>query len=61
VYVAAVLLGRDAQGWGWPAIFVALAASVIPFGTFYVERGMVQPYPAAEEQPGSAPRVQEGC
>ncbi len=42
-YVAAVLIERANYGWGARETAIALVASIIPFGTFYVERKMLNP------------------
>lgn len=45
-YIAAVLVERGQHAWGARETLIALIASVIPAGTFYVERKMMKPSPA---------------
>ncbi|HEY0740608.1 MAG TPA: DUF3817 domain-containing protein [Chryseosolibacter sp.] len=37
-YIAAVFAAIRAMQWNWFAVLVALAASLIPFGTFILDR-----------------------
>jgi integral membrane protein len=40
-YVYGVFLVKDKLKWSTKEVFIALIASVIPFGTFYVDRKML--------------------
>ena len=37
-YIAAVLLAIKAMQWSWFSVLIALAASLIPIGTFVLDR-----------------------
>ncbi|MBQ0116677.1 MAG: DUF3817 domain-containing protein [Flavobacterium sp.] len=37
-YIILAFLIKDDQKWSWKDLFVVLIASVLPFGTFYIER-----------------------
>jgi integral membrane protein len=37
-YIVLAFLLKKAQGWSWPTLGIILAASLIPFGTFYIEK-----------------------
>ncbi len=38
LYILAVLLAIRIMSWNWFALLVALGASLIPFGTFYLDK-----------------------
>lgn len=37
-YIVLALLLKKTQAWSWATLAIILAASLIPFGTFYVEQ-----------------------
>ena len=37
-YVVLAILLKNAQKWNWTTLGIILVASLIPFGTFYVEK-----------------------
>ncbi|MCG9792747.1 DUF3817 domain-containing protein [Flavobacterium algicola] len=37
-YIGLAVLLKNAQNWDWKTFGIILAASLIPFGTFYVEK-----------------------
>ena len=37
-YVGLAILLKNAQNWDWKTFGIILAASLIPFGTFYIEK-----------------------
>lgn len=37
-YIILALLLRKTQAWSWATLGIILAASLIPFGTFYIEK-----------------------
>lgn len=39
-YVAAVLLSIRAMRWNWFSVLVALGASLLPFGTFVLDKSL---------------------
>ena len=43
LYILAVFQIREEMGWNWKNILVALAASVIPLGTFYADSKLFKP------------------
>ncbi|MFT5252862.1 MAG: integral membrane protein [Flavobacteriales bacterium] len=38
LYIVLALLLKKSQAWSWATLALILAASLIPFGTFYVEK-----------------------
>ena len=40
LYIAAVLLAIKAMRWNWFSVLVALAASLIPIGTFVLDKSL---------------------
>lgn len=41
-YVILALLLTKKQNWNWKTLAIILAASLIPFGTFYIEKKYLQ-------------------
>ncbi|HEX7443695.1 MAG TPA: DUF3817 domain-containing protein [Acidimicrobiales bacterium] len=55
-YFMGVLFVREDQGWGLVRVIVVLAAAVIPFGAFWVERRLVTlPSSSSGSGPSAAP------
>lgn len=52
LYIAAVLLAVEAMQWNWFSIGVALAASLIPIGTFVLDRSLKRRLLVLDEQSG---------
>jgi integral membrane protein len=48
LYIYAVVLNRSSLGWNLRQTMLALALSVVPFGTFYVTRRMMREHSRAE-------------
>jgi len=42
LYIPFVFLVKRALRWSWLNVFVALAASVLPFGTFVLDKKLIQ-------------------
>ncbi|MBA4853089.1 DUF3817 domain-containing protein [Emticicia sp. BO119] len=42
LYVLAVIQVKIEQSWNWRKTFLALLASIIPFGTFWADRKLFQ-------------------
>jgi len=40
LYIAAVFMAIKAMGWNWFSVFVALGASLIPIGTFVLDKSL---------------------
>lgn len=42
LYVVAVPLAKRAMNWNWLWVIIAWAASLIPFGTFILDRHLIR-------------------
>jgi len=51
VYIAAVFLAIKAMRWNWFSVLVALAASLIPIGTFVLDKSLKKRQDELQEQP----------
>lgn len=50
LYIAAVLLAIEAMQWNWFSVGVALAASLVPIGTFVLDRSLKRRLLSLEDQ-----------
>jgi integral membrane protein len=49
LYIAAVLLAIEAMKWNWFSVLVALSASLIPIGTFILDKSLKKRLSELEE------------
>ena len=43
LYILAVFQVREDMEWNWKTTFIALVASILPFGTFYADNKIFKP------------------